>query len=218
MGLDTVTYWRVISWTAANQRTMSNNVGRIQSAVPVRLSSFSARRHGSVARLQWVTESEENSFGFEIQRSTDGVAFAAQSFVLSKGNGMLRRQYQFDDMFSGAAWYRLKQVDIGGQTQVFGAAFVPEAVAEQMDLLITPNMARSGETVTLRAESMGDGVVEVSFLALNGVKVSVAASSAAFAARKGGAWVVQVPPLAAGFYLVFVTRALNTLTGILVVH
>ncbi|MCZ7557573.1 MAG: dienelactone hydrolase family protein [Bacteroidia bacterium] len=218
MGLDTVTYWRVISWTAANQKTMSSNVGRIQSTIPVRLTSFSARRHGSVARLQWVTESEENSFGFEVQRSTDGASFAAQSFVLSKGNGMWRRQYSFDDTFRGAAWYRLRQVDFGGQTEIFGAVFVPEAAADQMDLLVTPNIARSGEAVTLRTDKMDDGVVEVSFWARNGSRVAVTTDSAAHTAGNTGSWVVQVPPVAAGFYLVVVKSAKNFRTGMFIVR
>jgi predicted dienelactone hydrolase len=216
MGLDTVTYWRVLSRTAANQTNLSRNVGRILSAVPVRLASFSAQRHRGVVRLQWVTESEENSFGFEVQRSTDGASFAAQTFVYSKGDGTVRREYVFDDAFRGAAWYRLKQVDIGGQTQVFHAVFVAAEAAIPTALIISPNPVRSGETVALRSQSPEGGAIEISIWSLDGKRISVAAASS-IEDRNEGVYSMKLPPMATGFYQVAVKSAHSIRTGTMIV-
>jgi predicted dienelactone hydrolase len=216
-GLDTVTYWRVLSWTAPNQRTASRNIGRILSAVPVTLASFTAQRNGGLVRLQWVTESEENSFGFEVQRSTDGVLFTAQSFVYSKGNGKGRYEYLFEDTLPEAAWYRLKQVDVGGQTQLFHAIFVPSASTNPTTLIISPNPVRSGDAVTLHTYSQEGGTIEVSLWSVDGKRVAVIPQAAA-SDSYSGLYSLNLPRLARGHYQIVVRGARSISSGRMIVR
>lgn len=85
--------------------------------LPVNLASFSGYRNGNKNTLQWTTASEQNNFGFEVQRSLDGNNFTRVDFVYSKasgGNSPGSIDYTFDDKdISGEKqYYRIKQVDL----------------------------------------------------------------------------------------------------------
>lgn len=90
---------------------------------PVELTSFTASLQGTDVQLNWVTATEVNNQGFEIQRKlvTNGVegTFAPIGFKSGMGSTSDRVEYSFTDNISGLASekivYRLKQVDFGGQ-------------------------------------------------------------------------------------------------------
>jgi hypothetical protein len=86
---------------------------------PVQLMTFSGAAKGTYNQLSWITASETNNNGFELQRSTDGKDFRAINFIKTKsanGNSTDRLSYGFDDMkpFATSSYYRLKQVDKDG--------------------------------------------------------------------------------------------------------
>lgn len=83
------------------------------SALPIRVSSFSAVRTGSsLLRFHWTTESEEAFSHFELQRSTDGVTFSTVGSV-SASNNHLSNTYNYTDAppMPGTYLYRLRIVD-----------------------------------------------------------------------------------------------------------
>lgn len=90
---------------------------------PVELTSFTASLQGTTVQLDWVTATEVNNQGFEIQRKlvTNGVegTFAPVGFKAGKGTTSDRIEYTFTDNIQGLTSekiiYRLKQVDFGGQ-------------------------------------------------------------------------------------------------------
>jgi len=89
----------------------------IDPPVPVELSSFNAHiQHGKVV-LQWATETETNSFGFDIEKSRDGEKFERIGFVQGNGTTSTPSNYEFIDqsVVAGANYYRLRQVDFDGQ-------------------------------------------------------------------------------------------------------
>ena len=89
--------------------------GLIPPIVPVELLSFTSRiLHGKII-LEWVTATELNNLGFEIQRSYDKNIFATVGFVEGKGNSTENQYYSFnDESIEGKLYYRLKQVDFDG--------------------------------------------------------------------------------------------------------
>lgn len=86
------------------------------SPVPVELASFSASVNGSTVELTWITATELNNSGFEVQRSRDKNNWSAAGFV--KGNGTVSEpviyRYQDAGLEAGKYYYRLKQIDLTG--------------------------------------------------------------------------------------------------------
>jgi hypothetical protein len=91
---------------------------RIESSdapVPVELSSFSARVVENTVNLSWITETETNNMGFEVQRK-DVNEFTTVGFVEGKINSTTKQNYSYIDVgiVSGKYIYRLKQIDLDG--------------------------------------------------------------------------------------------------------
>jgi Leucine-rich repeat (LRR) protein len=85
--------------------------------VPVELSSFKAIEKNGNILLEWKTESEQNSFGFEIEKSRDRKLFNRIGFVAGKGTTTSPEMYTFldENVSSGIYYFRLRQVDLDGQ-------------------------------------------------------------------------------------------------------
>lgn len=91
---------------------------RIESTdapVPVELTSFSASVADNAVALSWITETETNNMGFEIQRK-DIDDFTTIGYVEGKINSTTRQNYSYVDegVVSGKYIYRLKQIDLDG--------------------------------------------------------------------------------------------------------
>ncbi|RYE14988.1 MAG: T9SS type A sorting domain-containing protein, partial [Sphingobacteriales bacterium] len=87
--------------------------------VPVTLSSFIGFWEGKNAKLKWVTQTESNNRGFEVQRSLDGRDYITIGMVQGYGNSNSVRTYNFEDVQAGSIpgylHYRLKQIDYDGR-------------------------------------------------------------------------------------------------------
>jgi len=66
--------------------------------------------------LNWVTASEINNQGFEIQRTDDNGTWKSIGFVKGRGESEVEARYQFvdDETTLGSNYYRLKQLDYDG--------------------------------------------------------------------------------------------------------
>ncbi len=86
--------------------------------LPVEISTFTADVKLNCVELKWETETEVNSFGFEIQRkSEDKPEWQTVGTVGGKGNSNTKSTYSFTDYpdVYGVLNYRLKQLDNDGQ-------------------------------------------------------------------------------------------------------
>lgn len=117
------------------------------SPLPVTLISFDAKREGSTVNLKWATTSEQNSKGFEIQRSADAKNWKNLGFVTVKsenGNSTSTLNYGFTDNapLKGANYYRLKMVDLDGS---FGYSNIRnvDMEGEMAEVTLFPNPASS---------------------------------------------------------------------------
>jgi len=88
--------------------------------LPVQYLNFTATKQGDNVKLQWATNQEENNKGFEVQRSTDGSSWAVLGFVDGAGNSQTPKYYQWLDqnLAGGTYYYRLRQVDNDGHSQI----------------------------------------------------------------------------------------------------
>jgi len=94
---------------------------RLESIVPVELTSFKAFVKGNNVELNWTTATETNNRGFEIQRSVipNGVrnlVWESAGFLKGNGTSTEPKNYSFVDegLSSGKFAYRLKQIDYDG--------------------------------------------------------------------------------------------------------
>lgn len=87
--------------------------------LPVELVSFTAQAQPDSVAISWQTASERNCFGFWLERSTDGLAFAPLHFTAGAGTTSTLRGYQVRDGLPQLRthYYRLRQVDVGGAQQ-----------------------------------------------------------------------------------------------------
>jgi len=85
--------------------------------LPVELSLFTARINGTKILLNWRTETEVRNYGFDIERSSDGIEFYKLDFIEGHGNSNSPKLYSYIDPadgFTGKVYYRLKQIDTDG--------------------------------------------------------------------------------------------------------
>lgn len=101
---------------------ISNVNFTINYVIPVELTSFTAAYSASLVKLEWVTATETNNRGFEIekcrvQNSTDVKNWETIGFVQGNGTTTSQNNYSFNDKnitASGKYFYRLKQLDFDG--------------------------------------------------------------------------------------------------------
>jgi hypothetical protein len=116
--------------------------------LPVELIAFSAQAEKDSVTVRWSTASERNCFGFWLERSTDGLAFAPLHFTPGAGSTSTVRYYQTRDARPQLRthYYRLRQVDVGGKQQY--SPVVAVAPAARPAVAAYPNPARDQVTVT----------------------------------------------------------------------
>jgi V8-like Glu-specific endopeptidase len=87
----------------------------VEYIVPVELTSFTANASEGLVELSWITATETNNQGFEVQRSSGG-EFENIAFVNGHGTTSETQVYSFveKDLAVGNYLYRLKQVDYDG--------------------------------------------------------------------------------------------------------
>ncbi|WP_199117913.1 T9SS type A sorting domain-containing protein [Pedobacter sp. ASV28] len=116
--------------------------------LPVSLSSFNAALVKGESTLTWSTASETNNKGFEVLRSTDGKSFSVVDFVASKaanGNSSTSLNYSYVDRKaqSGISYYRLKQIDLNGTSELFDQIKSVNLILNATAVQVYPNPATS---------------------------------------------------------------------------
>jgi hypothetical protein len=85
--------------------------------VPVELISFTGFYNVGTITLNWTTATELNNFGFEIERRSKEGQFITIGYVEGNGTTTEPQEYSYKDKNAGTGiyYYRLKQIDFGGQ-------------------------------------------------------------------------------------------------------
>jgi hypothetical protein len=86
--------------------------------LPASYKSFDAEPEGNHVDVTWITSEEYELDGFDIERSTDGVAFTKIGHVTATGNTSTETSYSFTDglPLEGANYYRLKHIGKNGNS------------------------------------------------------------------------------------------------------
>jgi glucose/arabinose dehydrogenase len=125
--ITTYTY-RVIAYNDSAVSNYSNESQIVITSVPVEMISFSANVSENKVTLNWVTATEKNNKGFDIERSFDE-NWKPIGFITGHGTSTEKHYYTFtddltNDTYRGTLSYRLKQIDFDGSYKYSGSVMV----------------------------------------------------------------------------------------------
>ncbi len=142
-------------------------IGGNNNPLPVTILSFNAMPKGGDVLVNWITASETNNKGFEVERSVDGKTFTAAGFVEGKGSASENNNYLFTDasafMNTGVStlYYRLKQVDFDGKETYSNMVMVSNRTGIIEGLGISPNPFTNQVAVTIQSSVSGTATIQV---------------------------------------------------------
>ncbi|MFC2103108.1 T9SS type A sorting domain-containing protein [Bacteroidota bacterium] len=104
----------------------------IPDPLPVELSSFTAELIDNLVELHWVTQTEVNNYGFEVQRKSifaENYESEWEQLIFINGNGNSNNPNYYyyrdtEDQNSDRVHYRLKQIDLDGTFEYSDAIMV----------------------------------------------------------------------------------------------
>jgi hypothetical protein len=124
---DDLTFWTIQEYASQNVGSAMNDGrwgtwwGKVaQVSLPIQIASLTAVGSASgTVRLEWMTSSEVNNYGFEVQKiatQIGGYESIPGSFVHGHGTTTAPQNYSYTDKSpgSGMVYYRLKQLDLDG--------------------------------------------------------------------------------------------------------
>jgi hypothetical protein len=124
--------------------TLSDNL----NPLPLTLLSINVTCGNNVALLQWQTTNETNAASFIVEKSQDGVTWTDGQSIAAE-NIPSGASYSWRDVSpGGAAFYRLKMVDIDGRF-TYSPIVSGSCTSAAMPLAVYPNPAHTEATATL---------------------------------------------------------------------
>lgn len=128
---------------------MSNTV--LNEVLPVEWLDFTAVASDQGVGLRWATASETNNDYFEVQHAPDGVQFRTIDIVDGRGTTTSTSKYTYvhTSPARGINYYRLRQVDYDGQSELSAIVSVMYSSQFAEDLHLYPNPANTQVQVVL---------------------------------------------------------------------
>jgi hypothetical protein len=146
-------YWGFTGATgnSINQQYFCSNQEIILNgnALPITLLNFDAQQVNNQVDLQWTTLTEINNHFFTIEKSKNGVNYELVGVVDGAGNSNQLKKYTLTDdkPFLGANYYRLKQTDVDGKSEVFTAVYLHFIPNGKDFLEVYPNPVMSNQPI-----------------------------------------------------------------------
>ena len=117
--------------------------------LPVEMTAFNARNQENTVALDWITASELNNVGFEVQRSQDAQNWETLDFVSGNMTTTATSYYNWIDRapLSGLSYYRLKQIDTDGQFAYEKVVSIERTTKGNVEFNVYPNPATDWVTI-----------------------------------------------------------------------
>jgi hypothetical protein len=130
--------------------------------LPVTWSALKITEKGNLHELTWVTHTETDNSGFEIESATNGIDFTRIGKLASlapDGNSSLPLHYRFTHtpQNNGTHWYRIKQVDKNGKYAYSNIVVVLKQNINPVSLQLWPNPVRNNLNIALKGQ-IGNGM------------------------------------------------------------
>jgi hypothetical protein len=144
----------------------------VNSTLPVKLTSFNAKKNDTKVGLSWTTSMEKNVSHFSIQRSINGSDYTDVGMIFTNGDSEIERNYAFGDdvkhMSKQVLYYRLKMVDLDGRFEYSPVRVIRiGAQSESPVVLAYPNPVTDNLRITLPA-AWQDNKVTIELVSTNG--------------------------------------------------
>lgn len=148
-------------------------IGKGSGPLPVTLITFNAKISGAAVICSWKTVAEVNNDYFTLQRSKDGKNFEDVGRIRGAGTSNNGHSYSYPDTkaYDGTSYYRLKQTDYDGVTEMFQTIRVNRSgnLASQKTLQVQPNPVQDEFSVQFTSEESGEAIIQIA--SMNGVTV-----------------------------------------------
>lgn len=146
-------------WQIKDGDIQINNV-RYSSTMPVEFLGISAIQQDKEVLVSWSTASELNNNFFTVERSEDGVNFESIGFRNGAGNSNSLVNYYFTDVepLSGLAFYRIRQTDYDGNSDVSSIAAI-DFNSTPAQLTLFPNPVKQGASIGMVMTASNAGAV-----------------------------------------------------------
>ena len=167
------------------------------NVLPVSLAEFSATKENKTVNLSWVTLTENNNKGFEVQRSIDAKTWETIRFVNGVGNASTKTNYSSVDEnpFKGTNFYRLNQIDFDGKSTY--SKVVSVRFTESLGLNFFPNPAK--EKVVILVDEIEHKNASIDFINLQGKVIKTIALTDQ---QSNSNLIVDVSSFSKGMYIV----------------
>lgn len=116
--------------------------------LPVELLSFNGKKEECATLLEWATASEINNDYFEVEYSNNGNDFVTIGRVQGAGNSteVIQYSYLHENVKEGKGYYRLKQVDYGGDFSYSEVVIIDTYCKGTLGVAVYPNPAKGHQT------------------------------------------------------------------------
>ncbi|MBO4739387.1 MAG: T9SS type A sorting domain-containing protein, partial [Bacteroidales bacterium] len=110
-----------------------------------------------ITTFNWETMTETNNDYFTIEASSDAINYKAIATISGAGTTSQRQQYSYHiNTNDGIMYYRLRQTDIDGQTEVFAPIAVQcsDSKSEEPSINIYPQPAKDMFEINVQGEGV----------------------------------------------------------------
>ncbi len=132
-------------------------------SLPIELASFDVHTIERKIEVMWTTTSEFNNDFFSIQRSEDGIVY--EDIAQITGSGFTTKPVNYswidDDPLFGRSYYRLKQTDFDGTSEIFEPIAVEATSLMDGKLTIASNPVNKGDKVRIITSANNDEVLTI---------------------------------------------------------
>jgi len=126
----------------------------VAGPLPITLLSFTGQSISGKHLLRWTTATEQNSLGFQLQQSANGIQFTSINTILSKalnGNSNSSINYQIENAlpFTGVNYYRLKMMDKDGKFTYSSIVKLSKETEKELRISLWQNPVYSNASLLL---------------------------------------------------------------------
>lgn len=122
------------------------------TALPLQLITLRGSKHNNEYLLNWETIGEENTSKFNVEKSTDGVAYVAVDSVAAIGSGNNNYSYTDRDPSKTTSFYRIQAVDHNGHTTY--SPIIRLNVSADARIDVYPNPVKNSVTIEFTDNSL----------------------------------------------------------------
>jgi hypothetical protein len=125
--------------------------------LPIELTNFTGSFSQNKNNLYWITASEKNNKGFQIERSYDATHWLSIGYVKGMGNSDTQNTYNYQDASPlGLSYYRLRQQDFDGKETFSNVISIKSD--SKTKVILAPNPVQNDLVISFESETYAEEV------------------------------------------------------------